>query len=161
MVVAPLNHATHAGKPAQRGERQPQSGGGRPMPSSGANTCDRPAVPAAFWLPRVYRHHPAAARRSRFQSSRRTAQYHAEARLDLVGTPHDIGPRRARRQPGRGRKASIAAARVARVITEAARPPRGRSRWSIRSMSRHAGNSASSVQRIWSKNDLKPPASRL
>jgi hypothetical protein len=40
-------------------------------------------------------------------------------------------------RPGRGRKASIAAAKVARVITEATRPPRGRGRWSIRSMSRH------------------------
>lgn len=59
-------------------------------------------------------------------------------------------------QPGRGRKASIAAAKVARVITEATRPPPGRSRWSIRSMARHAGVSASSVQRIWSGNDIKP-----
>jgi transposase len=59
-------------------------------------------------------------------------------------------------KPGRGRKASISAAQVARVVTEATRPPKGRRRWSIRSMSRHAGISASSVQRIWSKNDLKP-----
>ena len=51
-------------------------------------------------------------------------------------------------EPGRGRKASIAAAKVARVLTEATRPPPGRSRWSIRSMARHAGVSASSVQRI-------------
>jgi transposase len=59
-------------------------------------------------------------------------------------------------EPGRGRKASIAAAKVARVITEATRPPPGRSRWSIRSMAQHAGVSASSVQRIWSDNDIKP-----
>jgi homeodomain-containing protein len=57
-------------------------------------------------------------------------------------------------KPGRGRKPSIPAAKVARVITEATRPPKGRRRWSIRSMSRHAGISASSVQR--SSNDLKP-----
>ena len=57
---------------------------------------------------------------------------------------------------GRGRKSSLPAAKVARVVTEATRPPRGKTRWSIRSMSRHAGISASSVQRIWSKNDLKP-----
>lgn len=57
---------------------------------------------------------------------------------------------------GRGRKPSIPAAKVAQVITEATRPLAGRSRWSIRSMSRHAGISASSVQRIWSSNDLKP-----
>jgi transposase len=59
-------------------------------------------------------------------------------------------------RPGRGRKPSIAAAKVARVVSEATRPPAGRTRWSLRSMSRHAGVSASSVQRIWSKNELKP-----
>lgn len=59
-------------------------------------------------------------------------------------------------EPGRGRKASIATAKVARVITEATRPPPGRSRWSIRSMARYVGISASSVQRIWSSNAIKP-----
>ena len=59
-------------------------------------------------------------------------------------------------KPGRGRKPSIPNAKVARVVTEATRPPKSKARWSIRSMSRHAGISASSVQRIWSKNDLKP-----
>jgi transposase len=59
-------------------------------------------------------------------------------------------------RPGRGRKASIEEAKVARVITEATRPPQGRRRWSVRSMSRHAGVSPSSVQRIWSRNDIKP-----
>jgi transposase len=59
-------------------------------------------------------------------------------------------------KPGRGRKASIPGATVARVITEATRPPTGKRRWSTRSMARHAGVSASSVQRIWSHNDLKP-----
>ena len=59
-------------------------------------------------------------------------------------------------KPGRGRKPSIPNAKVARVVAEATRPPKGKTRWSIRSMSRRAGISASSVQRIWSKNDLKP-----
>ena len=59
-------------------------------------------------------------------------------------------------KPGRGRKASIPDAKVACVVTQATRPPKGKTRWSLRSMSRHAGISASSVQRIWSKNDLKP-----
>jgi transposase len=59
-------------------------------------------------------------------------------------------------KPGRGRKPSILNAKVARVVTEATRPPQGKTRWSIRSMSRHAGVSPSTVQRIWSKNDLKP-----
>ena len=57
---------------------------------------------------------------------------------------------------GRGRKPSIPAAKVARVITEVTQPPKGRSRWSVRSMGRHAGVSHSTVQRIWKKNDLKP-----
>jgi transposase len=59
-------------------------------------------------------------------------------------------------RPGRGRRRSIAEAKVARVITEATRPRRPRTRWSLRTMARHAGVSASTVQRLWSQNDLKP-----
>jgi transposase len=57
---------------------------------------------------------------------------------------------------GRGRKPSIPAAKIERVITGATRPPEGRNRWSVRSMGRHAGISPSTVQRIWAKNELKP-----
>lgn len=57
---------------------------------------------------------------------------------------------------GQGRKPSLPAAKVARVITEVTRPPKSRSRWSVRSMGRHVGISHSTVQRIWAKNDLKP-----
>jgi len=57
---------------------------------------------------------------------------------------------------GRGRRPSIPAAKVARVIDEATRPPKGRERWSVRSMGRHVGISHSTVQRIWSRNDLTP-----
>jgi transposase len=57
---------------------------------------------------------------------------------------------------GRGRKPSIPAGKVERILTEATRPPNRRSRWSVRSMGRHAGVSPSTVQRIWSKNELKP-----
>ena len=57
---------------------------------------------------------------------------------------------------GRGRKPSIPAAKIERVITEATRPPEGCNRWSVRTMGRHAGISHSTVQRIWAKNDLKP-----
>lgn len=57
---------------------------------------------------------------------------------------------------GRGRKPSLPVKKIERVVTEVTRPPKGRSRWSVRSMARHAGVSPSSVQRIWSKNDLKP-----
>jgi len=59
-------------------------------------------------------------------------------------------------EPGRGRKPSIPASKVQRVVTEVTRPPKGRKRWSVRSMGRHAGVSHSTVQRVWSKNDLKP-----
>jgi hypothetical protein len=59
-------------------------------------------------------------------------------------------------KPGRGRKPSISNAKAARVVTEVTRPPQGKTRWSIRSMSRYAGISPSTVQRTWSKNDLKP-----
>jgi transposase len=61
---------------------------------------------------------------------------------------------------GRGRKPSLPADKVARVITEATRPPKGRRRWSVRTMARHAGISHSTVQRIWVKNDLKPHITR-
>ena len=59
-------------------------------------------------------------------------------------------------KPGRGRRPSISEAKVARVIDEVTRPPKGRKRWSVRSMRRHVGISHSTVQRIWSKNELKP-----
>jgi Helix-turn-helix domain len=57
---------------------------------------------------------------------------------------------------GRGREPSISNAKVGASSPEATRPPQGKTRWSIRSMSRHAGVSPSTVQRSWSKNDLKP-----
>ena len=57
---------------------------------------------------------------------------------------------------GRGRKPSLPENKVGRVITQATQPPKGRTRWSVRSMARHVGISSSTVQRIWSKNDLKP-----
>lgn len=50
---------------------------------------------------------------------------------------------------GRGRKPSIPTKKVDRVVTEVTRPPKGRKRWSVRSMGRHAGVSHSTVQRIW------------
>ena len=40
------------------------------------------------------------------------------------------------------------------------RPPKGRKRWSARSMGRHVGISHSTVQRIWWKNELKPHITR-
>lgn len=57
---------------------------------------------------------------------------------------------------GRGRKPSLAEENVARVIEQVAKPPTGRTRWSVRSMARAAQVSKSTVQRIWSRNEIKP-----
>ena len=59
---------------------------------------------------------------------------------------------------GQGRKPSLPAAKVARVITEVTRPPKSRSRWSVRSMGRHhVGISHEhGAASVWAKNDLKP-----
>jgi transposase len=57
---------------------------------------------------------------------------------------------------GRGRKQSIPAKTAERVLTEAVQPPPGRTRWSVRSMARHAQVSPATVQRLWSANDIKP-----
>ena len=61
---------------------------------------------------------------------------------------------------GRGRKASLSQTRVAKVVEEAVRPPAGRTRWSVRTMAKHAKVSAASVQRLWSANDIKPHLTR-
>lgn len=57
---------------------------------------------------------------------------------------------------GRGRKPSIPTRKIERVITEVTRPPKNRKRWSVRSMGRHVGISHSTVQRVWSRSELKP-----
>ncbi len=46
--------------------------------------------------------------------------------------------------------------KVARVLTGVTQPPQGRTRWSVRTMARHAGLSKTRVQQLWSRNDLKP-----
>ncbi len=61
---------------------------------------------------------------------------------------------------GRGRKASIGAAKINRIITRAVRPPDGQTRWSTRSMARAVGVSPDTVHRIWSRNDIKPHSAR-
>ena len=50
----------------------------------------------------------------------------------------------------------LAAEKVARVLTAVTQPPKGRTRWSVRTMARHAGLSKTRVQQLWSRNDLKP-----
>ena len=58
--------------------------------------------------------------------------------------------------PGRGRKPSLPAPKVDAVITRVTQPPKGRTRWSVRSMAKEVGISRHSVHQIWKKNDLKP-----
>ena len=55
-----------------------------------------------------------------------------------------------------GRPVSVSADKLNKVLTEVTRPPKNRTRWSVRSMGRHAGVSKSRVQQLWSMNDLKP-----
>lgn len=61
---------------------------------------------------------------------------------------------------GRGRPPVIAERIKERVITEATRPPKGRTRWSVRAMARHAGVSVGSVHALWQANEIKPHLSR-
>ena len=58
--------------------------------------------------------------------------------------------------PGRGRKAVLPTEKISSIVERATRPARGRVRWSVRSMAREAGVSKSTVQRIWSHNEIKP-----
>jgi transposase len=57
---------------------------------------------------------------------------------------------------GRGRKPTIPVGIVEQVITKVTKPPKGRTRWSSRTMAEAVGISARSVRRIWKANDLKP-----
>lgn len=59
-------------------------------------------------------------------------------------------------RPGRGRKPSLADEKVRQVITKVVQPPKGKKKWSTRSMAAAVGMSHRSVQRIWKANDLKP-----
>lgn len=63
-------------------------------------------------------------------------------------------------RPGRGRKPSIPLETVERVVTEVTRPPKPRTRWSVRSMAREVGISPDSVNRIWRDHDIKPHLTR-
>jgi transposase len=59
-------------------------------------------------------------------------------------------------QPGRGRKAWLPPEKVRQVITRVTQPPKGKKKWSTRSMAAAVGISHHSVQTIWKRNDLKP-----
>jgi len=61
-----------------------------------------------------------------------------------------------RDRPGRGRKPWLPSTQVRQVITRVVQPPKGKKKWSTRSMAAAAGMSHQSVHRIWKNNDLKP-----
>lgn len=61
---------------------------------------------------------------------------------------------------GRGRKPSIASETRERIIVGATTPPKGRRRWSARSMAKATGVSKDTVQRLWKRNDIKPHITR-
>lgn len=62
---------------------------------------------------------------------------------------------------GRGRKPSLPTEVVEKVITKVNRPPKGRERWSTRSMGKAMGISHTSVQRVWKANELKPHQTKV
>jgi transposase len=59
-----------------------------------------------------------------------------------------------------GRKPTLASELKNEIITEATRPPAGRTRWSTRTMARAKGVSVSTVHKLWSSNDIKPHLTR-
>jgi transposase len=61
---------------------------------------------------------------------------------------------------GRGRKPSLPLEKVEQVISQATRPPKGCSRWSVRTMAKAAGVSHDSVRRIWLNHEIKPHLTR-
>jgi transposase len=63
-------------------------------------------------------------------------------------------------KPGRGRKPSLPAGKIEQALAKVTQPPKGRRRWSVRSMAKAVGISPDSVHRIWKQNDLKPHLTR-
>jgi transposase len=62
--------------------------------------------------------------------------------------------------PGRGRKPWLPREKIEQVLTRVTQPPKGRRRWSVRTMAQAVGISHDSVHRIWKQNDLKPHLTR-
>ena len=62
--------------------------------------------------------------------------------------------------PRSGRKPSVPEAVKAAIISEAVRPPAGRTQWSTRSMAKAKGVSGYTVGRIWRANGIKPHIKR-
>jgi len=72
----------------------------------------------------------------------------------------DLGLAGLEEAPRSGRPAEIGTAQINKVLAEVVQPPKGRGRWSCRTMARHAGVSHATVQRLWAANDLKPHRTR-
>lgn len=62
--------------------------------------------------------------------------------------------------PGRGRKPYLNPSIQQAIVSGAVQPPAHRTRWSCRSMARAQKVSPSTVQRIWSSNDIQPHLTR-
>lgn len=73
------------------------------------------------------------------------------ARLGLAGLQDNVRT---------GRPAQVGAETLNAVLTKVTQPPKGRARWSCRSMAQKAGISKSWVQQLWYRNDLKPHQTR-
>ncbi|HTG72653.1 MAG TPA: IS630 family transposase, partial [Terriglobia bacterium] len=61
---------------------------------------------------------------------------------------------------GRGRKPQIAPQVREKIIVGATRPPKNRTRWSVRAMAKAMDVSKATVQRLWSANAVKPHVTR-
>ena len=72
----------------------------------------------------------------------------------------DLGLAGLQEAPRPGRPKTLPSHKLQTVLTEVVQPPKGRARWSCRSMARHSGLSRSTVQRLWAANDLKPHRTR-
>lgn len=59
-----------------------------------------------------------------------------------------------------GRPARVSSHTLSAVLTKVTQPPKGRARWSCRSMAKQTGLSKSWVQQLWERNDLKPHQTR-
>lgn len=59
-----------------------------------------------------------------------------------------------------GRPARVPTNTLNTVLTKVTQPPKGRVRWSCRSMAKQTGVSKSWVQQLWCRNDLKPHQTR-
>lgn len=89
-----------------------------------------------------------------------------EIATELDTTPNTVGVWRRRfirerlagldDAPRSGRPVALATATVTKVLTTVTRPPKGQTRWTVRSMARSAGLSKSRVHQLWRANDLKP-----